>query len=163
MSSRRILPFTAVQPITRLLPNSTHIRPISSPLFAAYRHHPSISSISKTTSRTIHTTQAKMSTLSNFTIPKTQTAAVVKATGAELAIDKEHPVRQASELKPGECLVKISYTGVCHTDLHAKSGDWPVPPSHPLIGGHEGESDEFGRVFSRPSVIRTKSATAGLT
>lgn len=104
-----------------------------------------------------------MSTLSNFTIPKTQTAAVVKATGAELAIDKEHPVRQASELKPGECLVKISYTGVCHTDLHAKSGDWPVPPSHPLIGGHEGESDEFGRaVFFRPPVIRSKRATAGL-
>lgn len=140
MSSRRISTFTTtLQPIiTRLLPNSTYIRPISTRLSAPSLHHPSIST---TISRTIHTTQANMSTLSNFTIPKTQAAAVVKTTGAELAIEKEHPVKQASELGPGQCLVKISHTGVCHTDLHAKSGDWPVPPSHPLIGGHEGESN----------------------
>ncbi|OWZ37104.1 alcohol dehydrogenase, propanol-preferring [Cryptococcus neoformans] len=137
MSSRRISTFTTtLQPIiTRLLPNSTYIRPIFTRLSAPSLHHPSIST---TISRTIHTTQANMSTLSNFTIPKTQTAAVVKTIGAELAIEKEHPVKQASELGPGQCLVKISHTGVCHTDLHAKSGDWPVPPSHPLIGGHEG-------------------------
>ncbi|KAJ3557202.1 hypothetical protein NP233_g11803 [Leucocoprinus birnbaumii] len=32
-------------------------------------------------------------------------------------------------------------TGVCHTDLHAAMGDWPVPPKTPLIGGHEGVGD----------------------
>lgn len=140
ISSRRISTFTTALKsiVTRLPPNSTHIRPISTRLSAPFLHHPSISA---TTSRIIHTTRANMSTLSNFTIPKTQIAAVVKTTGAELAIDKEHPVKQASELRPGECLVKISHTGVCHTDLHAKSGDWPIPPSHPLIGGHEGESN----------------------
>ena len=29
-------------------------------------------------------------------------------------------------------------SGVCHTDLHAADGDWPVKPRLPLIPGHEG-------------------------
>ena len=29
-------------------------------------------------------------------------------------------------------------SGVCHTDLHAMLGDWPVDNKLPLIGGHEG-------------------------
>ncbi|KAJ5149164.1 hypothetical protein N7448_000742 [Penicillium atrosanguineum] len=39
---------------------------------------------------------------------------------------------------PDEVLVKIRYTGVCHTDLHAMKGDWPIPLKMPLVGGHEG-------------------------
>ncbi|GAA0604109.1 alcohol dehydrogenase AdhP [Craurococcus roseus] len=39
---------------------------------------------------------------------------------------------------PGEVLVKIAATGVCHTDLHAADGDWPVKPVPPFIPGHEG-------------------------
>ncbi len=39
---------------------------------------------------------------------------------------------------PGEVLVKIAATGVCHTDLHAADGDWPVRPSPPFVPGHEG-------------------------
>ncbi|HEY5855231.1 MAG TPA: alcohol dehydrogenase AdhP [Aldersonia sp.] len=39
---------------------------------------------------------------------------------------------------PNEALVKVDYTGVCHTDLHAAHGDWPVKPSPPFIPGHEG-------------------------
>ncbi|KZT25766.1 GroES-like protein [Neolentinus lepideus HHB14362 ss-1] len=76
--------------------------------------------------------------MSNIIIPKTQVAAVVPAPGAAVEIRREHPVRQPSELAPGECLVKLTYTGVCHTDLHAKQYDWPVKPKHPLVGGHEG-------------------------
>ena len=38
----------------------------------------------------------------------------------------------------GEVLVKIEATGVCHTDLHAADGDWPVKPTPPFIPGHEG-------------------------
>jgi propanol-preferring alcohol dehydrogenase len=34
--------------------------------------------------------------------------------------------------------VKIRSTGVCHTDLHAGDGDWPVKPSLPFVPGHEG-------------------------
>lgn len=42
--------------------------------------------------------------------------------------------------KPGhkEILVHIQACGVCHTDLHAAHGDWPVKPKLPLIPGHEG-------------------------
>jgi propanol-preferring alcohol dehydrogenase len=39
---------------------------------------------------------------------------------------------------PGEVLVKIETSGLCHTDIHAAHGDWPVKPSLPLIPGHEG-------------------------
>lgn len=42
------------------------------------------------------------------------------------------------ELEHGEILVKIKACGVCHTDLHAAHGDWPVKPKLPLIPGHEG-------------------------
>ena len=38
----------------------------------------------------------------------------------------------------GQILVKTEACGVCHTDLHAASGDWPVKPSLPFIPGHEG-------------------------
>ena len=38
---------------------------------------------------------------------------------------------------PGEILVKVKACGVCHTDLHAASGDWPVKPVPPFIPGHE--------------------------
>ncbi|EJD02297.1 mannitol-1-phosphate dehydrogenase [Fomitiporia mediterranea MF3/22] len=79
-----------------------------------------------------------MSVLSGFTIPTTQTAAVVPSIGKDIEIQTQHPVKSAKDLKPGECLVRLSHTGVCHTDLHAKQGDWPVPPINPLIGGHEG-------------------------
>lgn len=37
----------------------------------------------------------------------------------------------------GELLVKVKACGVCHTDLHAASGDWPVKPVPPFIPGHE--------------------------
>ncbi|WP_151952246.1 alcohol dehydrogenase AdhP [Brevibacterium sp. Marseille-P9724] len=42
--------------------------------------------------------------------------------------------------EPGEhqALVKLIASGVCHTDLHAMEGDWPVKPSPPFIPGHEG-------------------------
>ena len=33
---------------------------------------------------------------------------------------------------------QIVATGVCHTDLHAADGDWPVKPIPPFIPGHEG-------------------------
>jgi propanol-preferring alcohol dehydrogenase len=72
------------------------------------------------------------------TIPKTQTAAVIPKLGAALEIRTDHPVVQPQDLAPGECLVKISHTGVCHTDLHAQKGDWPIPSVMPLVGGHEG-------------------------
>jgi propanol-preferring alcohol dehydrogenase len=38
---------------------------------------------------------------------------------------------------PGQILVKTEACGVCHTDLHAANGDWPVKPTLPFIPGHE--------------------------
>jgi propanol-preferring alcohol dehydrogenase len=39
---------------------------------------------------------------------------------------------------PAEILVRLHASGVCHTDLHAIDGDWPVKPNLPFIPGHEG-------------------------
>jgi propanol-preferring alcohol dehydrogenase len=39
---------------------------------------------------------------------------------------------------PGQILVKTEACGVCHTDLHAARGDWPLKPKLPFIPGHEG-------------------------
>ncbi|KAJ7739465.1 chaperonin 10-like protein, partial [Mycena maculata] len=73
----------------------------------------------------------------SFTIPKTQTAAVVPTSSTLIEIRQDHPVKTQEELAPGECLIKLC-TGVCHTDLHAALGDWPLPTKTPLVGGHEG-------------------------
>lgn len=61
-------------------------------------------------------------------------AAVVEGFGQELVVgDNAIP-----EPGPGQALVKLIASGVCHTDLHASQGDWPVKPKIPLIPGHEG-------------------------
>lgn len=39
---------------------------------------------------------------------------------------------------PGQVLIRNIACGVCHTDLHAAHGDWPVKPAPPFIPGHEG-------------------------
>ena len=65
---------------------------------------------------------------------RTMRAAVVRAFGTPLSIE-EVPVPTPG---PGQVLVKIEASGVCHTDVHAADGDWPVKPSPPFIPGHEG-------------------------
>jgi len=42
------------------------------------------------------------------------------------------------DLEHGQILVKLEACGLCHTDIHAAHGDWPVKPSPPFIPGHEG-------------------------
>ena len=66
-------------------------------------------------------------------IPKKMKAAVVYEFGQPLQIE-EMPVREPGQ---HEILVKVIASGVCHTDLHAADGDWPVKPKMPLIPGHE--------------------------
>lgn len=61
-------------------------------------------------------------------------AAVVHAFGQPLTLT-EVPV---PEVPAGQVLVKVVASGVCHTDLHAADGDWPVKPRLPFIPGHEG-------------------------
>ena len=38
----------------------------------------------------------------------------------------------------GQVLVRVETCGLCHTDIHAARGEWPVKPSPPFIPGHEG-------------------------
>jgi len=65
---------------------------------------------------------------------RTMKAAVVRELGKPLVIE-EAPI---PEVQPGRILVKVEASGVCHTDLHAAEGDWPVRPKPPFIPGHEG-------------------------
>jgi propanol-preferring alcohol dehydrogenase len=61
-------------------------------------------------------------------------AAVVRAFDQPLAIE-ERPVPTPG---PGQVLVEMETCGVCHTDIHAAHGDWPVKPTPPFVPGHEG-------------------------
>jgi propanol-preferring alcohol dehydrogenase len=59
--------------------------------------------------------------------------AVVEKFGAPLVLrEREIPVPGGDQI-----LVKTEACGVCHTDLHAAHGDWPVRPTLPFIPGHE--------------------------
>ncbi len=65
---------------------------------------------------------------------KMMKAAVVHTFGQPLQIESV-PI---PEVLDGQVLVKVVASGVCHTDLHAANGDWPVKPTLPFIPGHEG-------------------------
>jgi alcohol dehydrogenase, propanol-preferring len=61
-------------------------------------------------------------------------AAVVRAFGQPLVLeDRAIPTPEA-----GQVVVKIEASGLCHTDIHAAHGDWPVKPTLPFVPGHEG-------------------------
>jgi alcohol dehydrogenase, propanol-preferring len=61
-------------------------------------------------------------------------AAVVTELGAPLQILDVSIPRPA----PGQVLVRMETSGLCHTDIHAARGDWPVKPAPPFVPGHEG-------------------------
>lgn len=60
-------------------------------------------------------------------------AAVVHRFSAPLAIE-DVPVPQPG---PEQVLVRVEASGLCHTDIHAARGEWPVKPEPPFIPGHE--------------------------
>ena len=65
---------------------------------------------------------------------KKMQAAVVEEFGQPLVLREwDIPSPEA-----GQILVKTEACGVCHTDLHAAKGDWPLKPALPFIPGHEG-------------------------
>lgn len=61
-------------------------------------------------------------------------AAVVRGFNEPLVIE-DRPVPAPSD---GQVLVKVEASGLCHTDIHAARGDWPVKPAPPFVPGHEG-------------------------
>ena len=67
-------------------------------------------------------------------MPDMMQAAVVDAFGQPLVL-REQSVPVPG---PGQILIGTEACGVCHTDLHAARGDWPVKPVPPFIPGHEG-------------------------
>src|ERR1700749_2698188 len=64
----------------------------------------------------------------------TMRAAVVRDFTLPLAIE-DLPVPVPG---PGQVVVQIETSGLCHTDIHAAHGDWPVTPTAPFVPGHEG-------------------------
>jgi propanol-preferring alcohol dehydrogenase len=64
----------------------------------------------------------------------TMRAAVVEDFTKPLVV-REVPTPTAGT---GEIVVRIETSGLCHTDIHAAHGDWPVKPTPPFIPGHEG-------------------------
>jgi propanol-preferring alcohol dehydrogenase len=64
----------------------------------------------------------------------TYRAAAVHAFGEPLRIEQV----PAAQLEAGQVRVKVEACGLCHTDIHAAHGDWPVKPSPPFVPGHEG-------------------------
>lgn len=67
-------------------------------------------------------------------LPKLQYAQVFSVSNGPLEY-KQIPVPVPGE---DEILINVKYSGVCHTDLHAYKGDWPLATKSPLVGGHEG-------------------------
>ena len=67
-------------------------------------------------------------------VPSTYRAAVVHAFNQPLVL--EHVI--AEPLDAGQVRVKVEACGLCHTDIHAAHGDWPVKPQPPFVPGHEG-------------------------
>ncbi|MEV7781060.1 alcohol dehydrogenase catalytic domain-containing protein, partial [Kitasatospora sp. NPDC088351] len=61
-------------------------------------------------------------------------AAVVRDFAQPLVIE-DRPVPTPA---PHQVLVRLEASGICHTDIHAAHGDWPVKPSPPFVPGHEG-------------------------
>ncbi|PLB55604.1 alcohol dehydrogenase [Aspergillus steynii IBT 23096] len=74
-------------------------------------------------------------------IPETQTVALVNELGGDIEFREDYPVPLPGQ---NEVLAKVLYTGVCHSDLHTKSGtaatadDKPRKHKLPHVGGHEG-------------------------
>jgi propanol-preferring alcohol dehydrogenase len=61
-------------------------------------------------------------------------AAVVTSFSSPLEI-QDVPIPEPG---PGQVLIRMETSGLCHTDIHAAHGDWPVKPTPPFIPGHEG-------------------------
>jgi propanol-preferring alcohol dehydrogenase len=61
-------------------------------------------------------------------------AAVVRKFGEPLVIE-DRPIPAPGH---GQVCVRMEASGLCHTDIHAANGDWPVKPTPPFVPGHEG-------------------------
>ncbi|KAJ5273190.1 Alcohol dehydrogenase 1 [Penicillium angulare] len=95
--------------------------------------------------------------------PTTQIAAVIPALGpsdvSNVQISNTHPVPSPGE---GEVLIKLEFSGVCHSDVHSIRGDTPMRTD---VAGHEGVGkvvSECPGDVSTPAIHATK-IPAGLS
>ncbi|KAF5025127.1 hypothetical protein F66182_2828 [Fusarium sp. NRRL 66182] len=119
------------------------------------RHNPSsrVSASASTSASSIATglnsnvpKTAAYATAASPPIPDEQWAQVLEERGGRIQYKKIPVPKPASD----EVLINIKYSGVCHTDLHAVNGDWPLPAKIPLVGGHEGA----GVVVARGELVK---------
>jgi len=68
------------------------------------------------------------------TVPETYHAGVVHSFDEPLVLEAV----RTRPLEAGQVRVKVEACGLCHTDIHAAHGDWPVKPNPPFVPGHEG-------------------------
>ncbi len=68
------------------------------------------------------------------TVPATYHAAVVHSFDHPLVMESV----RARPLETGQVRVSVQACGLCHTDIHAAHGDWPIKPNPPFVPGHEG-------------------------
>src|SRR3712207_821100 len=78
--------------------------------------------------------QERTSTGKEHTMKTMMKAAVVHGFHEPLVVEEV----VAPTPGPGQVLMRVVASGVCHTDMHAADGDWPVKPTLPFIPGHEG-------------------------
>jgi len=81
-----------------------------------------------------------------MSVPTTQKAMIFETNNSPIEY-KDIPVPKPAA---DEVLVNIKFTGVCHTDLHAWRGDWPLATKKNLVGGHEGA----GVVVARGELVK---------
>lgn len=93
-----------------------------------------------------------------MTLPQTQIAAVLPETGpsptAQLEIKHDRPVPVAGK---GEFLVKLEYSGVCHSDVHSIRGDTPMST---VVAGHEGVGTVVAGRYCQVHILLTREIVA---
>jgi propanol-preferring alcohol dehydrogenase len=80
--------------------------------------------------------------MSSSVLQREARASAVETMRAVVVRGFDVPPEVEDVLKPeagdGQVVVKIEASGLCHTDIHAAHGDWPVKPKLPFTPGHEG-------------------------
>ena len=93
--------------------------------------------------------------IGDASMAKTMRAGMVHTFGKPLTID-DVPIPTPG---PGEVVIKVTASGVCHTDLHAANGDWAGRPPLPFIPGHEGAA--LAKAFRRDFFQREHPRSLG--
>ena len=76
---------------------------------------------------------------------------IAKGWGTDAADQPLRPMQvERRALRPNDVAIKITYAGICHSDLHTCRNDWegsvyPVVPGHEIVGTVTAVGDEVTR------------------